>query len=614
MKGIEKIRKILEIRIAKLNNIINKYNLLVSLETYATKLDEENIWELTSKEAQYIINSLRNISKLNPNEEKFLLDFVNLSPEAKNIMKKYGGLQEKQAAIFRNIKTKILNYKDNNLKEDIDKLTETLTQYKDLFSKLNEQNSMFFITETSILFELLTQEQLSLVEQMEVFLDVNKINEKIFANYGLKGDYSEEDIDEDSLDITNLSEEKLDKLFNNYGIVWESTSLLNGQTRLDKITKAKLQWKEKLLLYGDYDKISKLLEFLSDKRLTHIFEMPEILVKVLLYSSVDKIMEAIKVAEDNDLNYLKIFRDSPTLMYPSIKEKKRVKPSRGGAGEGPKKESTTTSGSLNKFIINSAFLKENGIPVNVVYNNCREFFIINPKTVSSVYSQLMLYGISFRYPNGGLRNGFSCLVSSDVMDKLDAAIESNCVYYYQDNLSKLVDNTLNLYKIKFARSNNYSDSNIFRTYRQNDGYMSTALIRNFKENAEYGISIDETFSKYGAVDVSKEISDDKYSLYNSIVENNANDRITELSLDDFLITQLDSFYKDPNNQLVYNFDGVIISRIKVLRLYQTLISNPDVSSNKDMLLFVITRNSMLNIEEMEKIRECLKTIKFKGRS
>ncbi len=103
-------------------------------------------------------------------------------------------------------------------------------------------------------------------------------------------------------------------------------------------------------------------------------------------------------------------------------------------------------------------------------------------------------------------------------------------------------------------------------------------------------------------------------LYSSVINNSDSNRITELALNDFLITQLDDKYKDQNNDLIYNFDGVIISRIKVLRLYQALISNSSIEYDKDLLVYVITRNSMLNIEEMEKIRECLKTIKFKGRS
>ena len=62
--------------------------------------------------------------------------------------------------------------------------------------------------------------------------------------------------------------------------------------------------------------------------------------------------------------------------------------------------------------------------------------------------------------------------------------------------------------------------------------------------------------------------------------------------------------------IVYNFDGVIISRLKVLRYYQTLISNEKIVSSKDALLYAITVRSMLNQEEVQKIEACINQIKF----
>lgn len=164
MNGIEKLKKIIEVQISNINNTINKYILLSSLESYAIKLDEENLWDLTEEEAKYIINNLKNISKLTSTEEKFLLDFVKLPPEVKKVKKTYVGLDEKQLSIFKGIKDKISSHKEDNLKKDIDRLNSILADYKNLLSKLSEQNNMFLITETNIISELLTQEKISLEE------------------------------------------------------------------------------------------------------------------------------------------------------------------------------------------------------------------------------------------------------------------------------------------------------------------------------------------------------------------------------------------------------------------------------------------------------------------
>ena len=68
------------------------------------------------------------------------------------------------------------------------------------------------------------------------------------------------------------------------------------------------------------------------------------------------------------------------------------------------------------------------------------------------------------------------------------------------------------------------------------------------------------------------------------------------------------------NPLIYNFNGVIISRFKVLRYYETLISEPQIVPNKDMLLYTICMDSMLDIDELNRINNCLDKIKFARRS
>lgn len=64
------------------------------------------------------------------------------------------------------------------------------------------------------------------------------------------------------------------------------------------------------------------------------------------------------------------------------------------------------------------------------------------------------------------------------------------------------------------------------------------------------------------------------------------------------------------NDLIYDFDGVIISRLKVLRFYQTLISSPEIEPSYDVLLYVITKLSMLDEEEMNIIVSSLKSLRI----
>ena len=218
-----------------------------------------------------------------------------------------------------------------------------------------------------------------------------------------------------------------------------------------------------------------------------------------------------------------------------------------------------------------------------------------------------MYGISLKKQDGTLRKGFSALNTLDILKKLDIGIECGCYHYYQDNISKLTDSFLNLYRIKLARSQGIKDEEIFKYYKNID--LGCYLPARFGKpsSQEFGISPADTFKMYNAVNYdSKNIE-----IYDRIIQNNDNDIISEIVKEDEWIKKLDEKYKQ--NELIYNFDGVIISRLKVLRYYQTLITDESIKTTKDLLMYIITKNTMINQEEMNKISNCINRIIFKER-
>ena len=60
--------------------------------------------------------------------------------------------------------------------------------------------------------------------------------------------------------------------------------------------------------------------------------------------------------------------------------------------------------------------------------------------------------------------------------------------------------------------------------------------------------------------------------------------------------------------ITYNFNGVIISRNKVLRYAEKLITSPNIELTDSTLLYIITRNSMLDENELNIIKECTSKI------
>ena len=58
----------------------------------------------------------------------------------------------------------------------------------------------------------------------------------------------------------------------------------------------------------------------------------------------------------------------------------------------------------------------------------------------------------------------------------------------------------------------------------------------------------------------------------------------------------------PNNSLVYNIEGIIISKVKVFRLYSILKLNKFPETLESML-YIMTRNSFLTQSQFEIVKD-----------
>ena len=166
-----------------------------------------------------------------------------------------------------------------------------------------------------------------------------------------------------------------------------------------------------------------------------------------------------------------------------------------------------------------------------------------------------------------------------------------------------------MYRIKLAEKKNHSASEFFdEVNMKNNLGVKKVLRRSALEKGQFGENQYKTFDQYNAVTIDNYINSDTVELYDKILKSNENINITDISERDYYIQKLDNAYK--KNDLIYDFGGVIISRLKVLRFYQTLISSPEIEPSYDVLLYVITKISMLDEEEMNIIISSLKSLKI----
>ena len=64
-------------------------------------------------------------------------------------------------------------------------------------------------------------------------------------------------------------------------------------------------------------------------------------------------------------------------------------------------------------------------------------------------------------------------------------------------------------------------------------------------------------------------------------------------------------YLDTSNALIYNFKGIIISRLKVLRIYSMLLKN-GIEDSIDAFLYSITYNTLISKEKYEQLFDYVK--------
>jgi len=597
MNNIKIIKKILEKEIIKLNNAIVQIKSTSSIDEYLKKINEEDIWNLKQDELNKLITELNGKNILTEEEIRFLEFIVKMPEELKTTQKDIFGLDEMQKSIINSVRKKIENYKQEFNEEDIKEIGKVLYSYKVLLNKF-KQNDMNLIFEIDIISKLLKENNISFIEQLQIMQEINAINSNIFKKYNIVIEEKEEILSEEDLEETNLEEEKLKILFEEFEIDWNK---LKDENK-DKNQKIDEYYK-KLLKHGKYDSMREKLMFLKSNDLTFVFDLPEILTKVLLFSTVSKMQELLDNAAKYNIDYYDMIKSKPALLFPTIMDRKAKF---GTGGE----SNPTTSGLLNNFLNCVQFFEKKDYPVDIIFEECPSVFYNNEKTIKKVHDRLELYGIGFRNPDGSLKKGFSVLGTLDIQDKIDIGIETGCYEYYKDNISKLVDTSLNLYRVKLARSKGLKDDEIFRTYTTN---TKKYLLRSAfwdKTIQQFGTTPKDTFELYNAYKEETELT----QVLDDILANNENDKITDIVLNFNIIQELDKLYKKTDDDKIYNFNGIIISRLKVLRYCETFISNPEITMSQEVLLFAVTRNSMLNESEYKIVKECVEKVMSKRRN
>jgi hypothetical protein len=338
--------------------------------------------------------------------------------------------------------------------------------------------------------------------------------------------------------------------------------------------------KNKLYLYGNIDNIKGIVEEAKKNNFTFFNPSFPHFIDILIFSSKD-IFKAIGIALIDSKMDIDFFYNNPSIFVD---------------------KSVQINGLESKhdiFINNIALLKKKNINISNLSKYDSDILVSNPDKLFNQIALLNRYNIDFKKIfNIKYARDFEVLYNELSFDIADIYIESGLALYMINHPYLLRDDMINVAKrIVISREVNMD------IFDEKGMLLSSVMTGN-----DYLIS-DDKLDEYL---INNKTLDDSY--YNTLNYHKRNYISPDAeSLD--VIKDLDSEYKI--SDLEYNFDGMIISRIKVLRNISTLL---DMYGYDEELLktFVIesiiykhylSPDQMLNIKD--NLEEILGSIKIK---
>ena len=602
--GYSSLVQLLRENIAKNKVLIHKYYLYQDFSLYE-KIDLERL----------LFASVFNISIIPYSNLEKIVDGFSITLEEKKTMKNQlrtivtilklnsingtnmvldEGQMEVLNIFLRKLHEYISERRDFMLKNniDIEKLTEINDKYKALATTLSNPKNTNFISDMDSLITLFDEVSLPEEERQKIIVSLIKYNRNIFNSKNKTG---KKKVNSNLLDTNKVKE-----IFKKYGYDF---SKLSGDIQ------------DKILEFGKLGKIKEVLCTLSKLGLEKLDEEKNgyQLMSLVLASDKETIGNTVKFAlKKRILNNLLVvmpsaFISSENNSFNNI---------------GNKKFKIMDSAFINnykpyivgcdlEFRNNALLLEKYGLSVKYVLDKCPLLLMISNEKLSNNLELFLEYGFSFNGKKKRLVNSALMALTADNFSEIvDQFIEIHPfgVKYLRDNLSSI--NTV-------KRADDILFYNIYysRLFENDD----VAFRRVISNNIEYLCicgNINDRFRKsyYGINDSNKrEITNTIIPIFNAkniyleVLEKDY-DRVIDVSIFDNEYIQKINVFSDEVEPLIYNFGGIRISKIKVLRVFNILIKN-GILASLDSLLFAITYNTIISAENYERlskmIRECL---------
>lgn len=553
---------------------VSCYNIsTVSLETINDIIDSFSISNDEKKQLKEDISTIMTILKLNNISGTTLV----LDDSQINVLNKFTNYLHEYVVTRRDFATY------ENI--DIEKISSLNDKYKSLATLLNNPKNKKFVSDISTLNILFDENNVSSDERRDILLSIIKYNKSLF-NYKKK---------EDESSITKYGDLDIDKvrvIFKKYDYDFDSYSE---------------NFKNKVLGNGSFVRIREVLDSLSKYKFPKVLN-EYTLMSLLLGADKETISRCVSLATSNKLKVEQLLRIPGVLIKRengTILSKRYNKFRIVGYNSDNYKDEVYIVGSFKDFEKNIYSLSKYGLSIKNVFNRCPLVLVIPNKILSINLETFLEYGFTFKDRSNNLFDkAMPALLCNNLAEVIDQFIEIHPygISYLRQNLScvKTVFSCFDtmFYKIYYSIMKKGINEAFITVISNNKSFL---CFKNL-ESEEYLNINDNNKVEITNTIIPKFADRDKYM---EIIKN------TDLSIDieifDNEFIQNINVYSDKEEPLIYNFEGIRISKIKVLRIFNALLKN-HILADIDSFMFSITYNTIINQNDYNKLTDIIKKV------
>lgn len=566
--GLEEKQELEKLMFASCYNIST-----VSLETINDIIDSFSISNDDKKQLKEDISTIMTILKLNNISGTTLV----LDDSQINVLNKFTNYLHEYVVTRRDFATY------ENI--DIEKISSLNDKYKSLATLLNNPKNKKFVSDISTLNILFDENNVSSDEKRDILLSIIKYNKSLF-NYKKK---------EDESSITKYGDLDIDKvrvIFKKYDYDFDSYSE---------------SFRNKMLGNGSFVRIREVLDSLSKYKFPKVLN-EYTLMSLLLGSDKETISKCVSLATSNKLKVEQLLRIPGVLIKRengTILSKRYNKFRIVGYDSDNYKDEVYIVGSFKDFEKNIYSLSKYGLSIKNVFNRCPLVLVIPNEMLSDNLETFLEYGFTFKDRSNNLFDkAMPALLCNNLAEVIDQFIEIHPygISYLRQNLSciKTVSSCFDtmFYKIYYSIMMNGINEAFITVISNNKSFLCFKSL----ESKEY-LNINDNNKAEITNTIIPEFTD--RGKYMEIIKN------TDLSIDfeifDNEFIQNINVYSDKEEPLIYNFDGIRISKIKVLRIFNALLKN-HVLANMDSFMFSVTYNTIINQNDYNRLADIIKKV------